>query len=67
MQRIRSSVWCLQAGPVQVSWGMALTRRWEVLALERKVSVFTEERRMASLGTLAERVWGVRVRRRRAG
>ena len=29
---------------------MAETRRWDVRALERRVRVFTEERRMASLG-----------------
>jgi hypothetical protein len=30
---------------------MAETRRWDVCAFERRVRVFTWERRMASLGT----------------
>ena len=65
MQRIISIVWCLQPGPLQVSWGMAETRRWEVLALERRVSVLTVDRRMAFLGALGEALAErVRVARR---
>lgn len=50
--RMVSIVWCLHAGPVQVSCGIAETRRAVVLAFERRVRDFTVERRMAFFGGL---------------